>query len=142
MIFIILPCFLYIVPFVKSCKSCNFHSGVNLIIHFVFKRTRWCLASTITIYQWFCIKIDLRLCIIVYYIYCNHYVRRSIRFNRLLDLLVFTQQSYCHGTGVCRPSVVCKLMFPINCRMDPGQILWGAPYPPYLQIIFFFLFFF
>ncbi len=36
-----------------------------------------------------------------------------------------------------RASVVRKLGFLRNRCMDPGQILWVAPSPPYLQIIFF-----
>ncbi len=47
------------------------------------------------------------------------------------------QQSYCHGAGVRRPSVVRKLRFLWNRCMDPDQILWVAPFPPYLQTIFF-----
>ncbi len=35
-----------------------------------------------------------------------------------------------------RPSVR-KLMFLGNRCLDPGQILWAAPYPLYLQTIFF-----
>ncbi len=59
-------------------------------------------------------------------------------FFSFLALLVFTQQSYCHGAGVRRPSVVRKVKFFGNRCMDPGQILWVAPSPPYLQPYFFF----
>ncbi len=40
-------------------------------------------------------------------------------------------------SSVVRPSVVRKLKFLGNRCMDPGQILWVAPCPPYLQTIYF-----
>ncbi len=58
----------------------------------------------------------------------------------LLALFVFTQQSYCHGVGIRRTSIIHKVIRKLrvlgNCCMDPVQILWEATYPPYLQIIF------
>ena len=43
------------------------------------------------------------------------------------------QQSYCHGAGVCLPSV----RLSVRKLRDPDQILWVAPSLPYLQTIFF-----
>ncbi len=39
---------------------------------------------------------------------------------------------------MAQASVVRKLRFLGNCRMDSDQILWEATYPPYLQTFFFF----
>ena len=38
--------------------------------------------------------------------------------------------------SIISPHIVRKHQFLKNCCMDPGQILWAAPYPPYLQTIF------
>ena len=55
-----------------------------------------------------------------------------------LALLDFVSRATCQGAGVRRPSVVCKLRFLRKRCMDPGQILWVVPSPPYLQTIFFY----
>ncbi len=54
-----------------------------------------------------------------------------------LALLNFVSKATVRPASV-RPSVVCKLKFLGNRWIDPGQILWVAPSPPYLQTIFFF----
>ncbi len=53
-----------------------------------------------------------------------------------LALLDFVSRA----TVVAQASMVRKLRFLRNRCMDPGQILWVAHSPPYLQTIFFFFF--
>ncbi len=61
-----------------------------------------------------------------------------IRCYPFLALLDFVR-AYCHGAGVRHPSIR-KLKFLRYCCMHPGQILWEATSPPYLQTIFFKIF--
>ncbi len=71
------------------------------------------------------------------FMYEDYCPKREVRL--FLTLLVFTQQSYCHGS-VVRPSVhpsVRNLKFLRNHCMYPGQILWVAPSPPYIFRQFF-----
>ncbi len=69
----------------------------------------------------------------------------AIIFLALLDFVsratVMAQASVVCRPSVCRPSSVRKLKFLRNRCMDPDKILWEATYPPYLQTVFFFLFF-
>ncbi len=58
----------------------------------------------------------------------------------LLQICSSAWQSSCCGAGVRCSSIVHKLRFLGNRCVDPGQILWVPPSPPYLQTTFLFYF--
>ncbi len=63
--------------------------------------------------------------------------RRTHTYPLFLALLDFVSRATAIAqASVIHPSVVRKLRFLRNRCMDPGQILWVAPSPPYLQTIF------